>query len=286
MTWKLALRHLIRHWRVNLLLLTIMILGATLLASMPMLALSIARESFSQSLQGAPIHARNIIIQGKSKTDELPEEIELALGNLLHETISVREGDIMGFPIISKSKGDDLNLYPATLVLKLKSFDRLDERVRILEGQLPESAPLSDSAHNAPVYEAVIGAEAARRTGLELGDEVSPAGGSYHIRIVGIVEPLYPDADIWWGDGQLLPFSSWRRISFSPDVDEWNVSLLLTPEMMISKVRQAHYWRIILDHKKITATNAPLVREALTGLQSDLSDRDLMMRTELIDLIV
>ena len=285
MTWKIALRHLTRHWRLNLMLLTIMVLGASLLASLPMLAVIIAGESLSHTLESAPVHTRNIIVQGKSKTDEPPADIELSLGVLLQEMMAVREGDVIGFTIISKSDGTQLNLYPVTLILNLKSFDRLDERVRVLDGRLPQSGTVAGSAGGSPIYEAAIGAEAAGRTGFGLGDEVSPAGGSYHLRIVGIVEPIYPDDEIWWGDSQMTPFSAWRRIFISPDIDEWNISLLVHPSTMTSKVYHNQYWRVIVDHQKITASNAPSLRETLTGLQSILSEDGFVVKTELIDLI-
>jgi len=284
-TWKLALRHLSRHWRLNLMMLTIMVLGASLLASLPMLAVTIAGESLSHTLESAPVQARNIIIQGKSKTDEPPADIELSLGALLSEMMAVREGDVVGFTIISKSDGTQLNLYPVTLILNLKSFDRLDERVQVLDGRLPQSGTVAGNAGGSPIFEAAIGAEAAGRTGLGLGDEVSPAGGSYHLRIVGIVEPIHPDAETWWGDSQMTPFSAWRRIHISPDIDEWNISLLVHPKTMTSKIYHNQYWRVILDHEKITASNAPSLRETLTGLQSSLSEDGFVVRTELIDLI-
>ena len=109
MTWKLALRHLFRHWRLNLILLAVMVLGATLLASLPMLAITIAGASLSQTLESAPVNVRNIIVQGKSRTDEPPEDIEQSLGDLLQEMITVREGDVIGSPIISKSDGNQQN---------------------------------------------------------------------------------------------------------------------------------------------------------------------------------
>jgi len=282
MTWKIALQHLFLHWRLNLVLQIIMILGASLLSSLPMLAATIAGESLAQSLQSAPVHVRNIIVQGKSKTDELPREIEWSLGDLLKETIAVREGDIVGFPIISKSVGDDINLYPATLILNLKSFDHLEKRVGVLEGRLPE---MGSTSGNVSVFEAVIGTEAARRLGLGLGDEVAPAGGSYQLRIVGIVEPLNPDAELWWGDSQMTPFSAWRRIHISPDIDEWNVSLLVTPQTMTSRIYHNQYWRIILNKDAITASNAPAVSETLINLQSSLSEDGMVVRTGLINLI-
>jgi ABC-type lipoprotein release transport system permease subunit len=285
MTWKLALRHLSRHWRLNLVLLSIMILGAALLASLPMLAIAIAGESLTQSLDSAPIDVRNIIVIGKSKTDDLPEEIHLSLGEMVKETIAVREGDIVGFPIITKPDGEQLNLYPATLILDLRSFDRLEERVRVLEGRLPEPEPVFENDDTASTYETAIGVDAARRSGIGLGDEVSPAGGSYRLQIVGIVEPLHPNSEAWWGDSHLLPFSAWRRISISPDIDEWNISFLVHPKTMVSRIQHNQYWRIILNHDEITAANAPSVRETLIGLQSSLSEEDLVVRTGLVDLI-
>ena len=60
MIWKMALRHLIRNWRLNLVLLAVMAIGAALLASLPMLAGSIAEESLAHALLAAPIQERNI----------------------------------------------------------------------------------------------------------------------------------------------------------------------------------------------------------------------------------
>ena len=207
MIWKLALRHLSRNWWLNLVLLVVMVLGAALLASLPMLATTIAGESLSKSLENAPVHVRNIVVLGKSRTDELPEEVGIALGNIMGETITVREAEVIGFPIIYKPDATQINLYPATLIMNLRSFDRLEERVRVLEGRLPESKPVIERGEEAPIFEAAIGAEAARRMGISLEDRISPAGGSYHLRIVGIVKPLHPNSEVWWGDSQMMPFS-------------------------------------------------------------------------------
>ena len=134
-------------------------------------------------------------------------------------------------------------------------------------------------------YEAVIGSQASLRSGLELGDEVAPATGTYRLQVVGIVEPLDPNAEIWWGDRQLTPFSIWRRIHISPDIDEWNISLLVHPQTMRSRIYHNQYWRLILDHEKISASNAPTMRESLIELQSVLSEDEMILSTELIDSI-
>ncbi|KPJ89980.1 MAG: hypothetical protein AMJ53_15185 [Gammaproteobacteria bacterium SG8_11] len=285
MNWKLALRHLTRHWRLNLVLLIIMLLGASLLASLPMLAITIAGESFSQTLASAPVSERNIIIQGKMKHNELSDDVELALDELLLEVIAVREGDFIGFPVISKSDGSENNLYPATLVLNLRSFDRLEDRVRIIEGHLPEIRTDSSAENEEHVLEAAVGAEAAQRLMLEVGDEIVSAGGRYHLRIVGIIEPLNPQAEVWWEDEKMLAFSAWQRISFLPDIEEWNLSLIVPPQTMMLEVIHKHFWRVILDYEKITVLNSPDVRESLIGLQSSLSEEGMIMRTGLIDLI-
>ena len=285
MIWKLALRHLFRQWRINLILLIIMILGASLLASLPILAITIAGENLSQTLHNAPTHVRNMVIQGKSKSDELPESVELTLEALLVESMAVRESDLQGFTIIFRQDGTQLNLYPATLILNLRSFDRLEERVRVLDGRLPVPDPVAEKNDGSPIYETAIGQEAARRSGFKLGDEFSPLGGRYHLRIVGIVEPLNPDAEYWWGDRQMQPFLFWRRIYISPDIDEWNVSLIVHPKTMISKIYHNQYWRVILNQDAISASNAPSVRQTLVELQSNLSDDGFLLRTDLIDLI-
>ncbi len=286
MIWKLALQYFFRHWRLNLVLLIIMILGSAFLAGIPMVAVTIAGESLSQSLESAPVHVRNLIIEGKSRTDEPPEDVEQSVSSLLKEIMAVREGLVAAFPLIHKADGTEFDLFPATLVLDLRSYDLLQQRVRMLDGRLPDSDPVPVDAEMSPIFEAAIGVEAARRSGLAIGDLISPVSGSYHLIIVGIVEPLDPNAEIWWEDSQMLPFSAWRRVSISPDIDEWNISLLLHPGVMASRIRHNQFWRVILDHREITASNAPAVRETLTRLQSRLSEEGLVLNTGLIDLIV
>jgi putative ABC transport system permease protein len=285
MNWKLALQHLARHWRLNLVLLVVVLLGASMLASLPMLAVTIAGESFSQTLESTPVSERNIFIHGKMKHNELSEDVELALDDLLSEVIAVREGDDRGYPIISKSDGSKHNLYPATLVLNLRSFDRLEDRVRIIEGHLPEITTDLSPETEPPILEAAVGVEAAQRMGLGVGDEVVSLGDRYHFRIVGIIEPLDPLAEIWWEDKQMLPFSAWQRISFLPDIEEWNLYLIVPPQTMISDIYHKLFWRVVLDYEKITVLNSFDVRESLIGLQSSLSEEGMIMRTGLIDLI-
>ncbi|MHA2427771.1 MAG: ABC transporter permease [Candidatus Hermodarchaeia archaeon] len=285
MHWKLALQHLARHWRLNLVLLIVVLLGASMLASLPMLAITIAGESFSQTLESTPVSERNIFIQGKMKHNELSKDVELALDDLLMDVIAVREGDARGYPIISKPDGSEQNLYPATLILNLRSFEPLEDRVRIIEGHLPKSNSGLSPENEQPILEAAIGKEAAQRMKLGVGDEIFSAGGRVHLRIVGIVEPLHPHSEIWWEDTQMMSFSAWRRISFLPDIDEWNLSLIVPPQTMVSEIYHKHFWRVILDYEKITVLNTPDVRETLIGLQSSLSEDNMILRTGLVDLI-
>lgn len=285
MNWKLALRHLTRHWRLNLVLLIIVLLGASLLASLPMLAITIAGESFSQTLASAPVSERNLFIQGKIRHTHLSEDVELAFDDFLSEVIDVREGDFSGSPVISKPDGSENNLYPATLVLNLRSFDHLEDRVRIIEGRLPEIKTDLSAETEEHILEAAVGLGGAQRLKLEVGDEIASAGDRYHLRIVGIIEPLNPQAEVWWEDKKMLAFSAWQRISFLPDIEEWNLSLIVPPQTMISEVFHKHFWRVILDHEKITVLNSTDVRESLLGLQSSLSEEGMIMKTGLIDLI-
>jgi len=287
MFWKLALRHLTRHWRLNLILMCIMVLGAALLASLPMLAETIASESLAQTLEEASIQDRNIVIEGNSRTDTLPDDVKTTLGTLLKDSIAVREVEILALPKFFHSDGTEHDLHPATMILVPRSFDNLEERVNIVAGRLPEPAPknLTQGISGLPIIETAIGSETARRTGLVLGDEVSPMASRYHFRIVGIVEPLDPQDDAWWGDRQMLPFTTWRRIYISPDIDEWNLSLLVHPQTLISKMIHRQYWRIILDHKAITVSDAPQLQETLTSLQGEISDQRMVLRTGLTGLL-
>lgn len=288
MVWKLALRHLTRHWRLNLILLSIMVLGAALLSSLPMLAVTIAGESLALTLENAPVQVRNIVIRGKSKSDDLPENVEETIGPFLKDSLAVREGQIPALPIFFQGAGTERYLHPATMVLILRSFGSLEDRVRIIEGRLPEPGTMDPTRARGdiPIIEAAIGTETARRTGLVLGDEVSPMTSTYHLRIVGIVEPLDPKNQVWWSDNQMLPFTTWRRIYTLPDIDEWNISLIVHPQIKYSQIIHSLTWRLVVDHQLITVSNAPMLRKTLTALQSELSDQELILRTGLIDLIL
>jgi putative ABC transport system permease protein len=288
----LALRHLVRHWRMNLVVLAGLILGAALLAGLPMFAAVVAGRSLSQSLADAYAPARNLGIRGEQLADTHEDEIHAALGDLARDRVEIREVTVDAQRAIFRP-GEKQRINEI-LYLRLWSFDCGPlgafagstpgcSNVDLLAGRLPEGREPSTS-QVPPVLGAAIGLQAAEYMGLGLGDELAFEDDTYRVRIVGIVTPVDPNADMWWGDPALLPFNVEREETFT--VDNLYLSLFLPRETMIAHL-PAHdmYWRILLDQSAITTDNATMVRDQLVNLEARLGTDSVKLDTGLVELI-
>jgi putative ABC transport system permease protein len=278
-----ALRHLVRHWRMNLVVLAGMTLGAALLAGLPMMAAVIAGHNLSQSLSDAHVAARNLEIHGEQLTEAEQTTIHATLDDLVLNRIEIRDTTTEAQRIIFRPD-DQQRTVPEYLLLRFWSFDQLAENVELLAGRLPEMAAASDT-DTSPILEAAVGAEAAARMDLSLGDELVSEDETYRARIVGIVRPLDPNAEMWWGDWYLLPFSVWRE----PGVigpDTLSLSMLLPPEAMVAYVPSHDtYWRVLLDREAITTDEAATVHDQLVELGVRLGADFVKLETGLVELI-
>ena len=90
MSIRFAIRHLTRHWRINLAVLAVMVLCSTLLAGLPMYAAIIAGQSLTLSLTNAIAPVRNIEIATDELDDEKQAHLDAALGSLIDRQVEFR----------------------------------------------------------------------------------------------------------------------------------------------------------------------------------------------------
>ena len=125
----LALRHLRRHWRLNVAMLLCLTLASALLTSFAGYAQAIATRELKQSLDEARPTERNLLIRGTRYTfnDELYERLQETLGEALKEQLVIRH---------AMSPADqELPIEGAEQVialLDLYSFSMLAENVRVV----------------------------------------------------------------------------------------------------------------------------------------------------------
>ena len=282
---KLFFRHFKRHWQLNVLHFLSFWLCAGILASLPQLSVSIAGNSLAQFLSDITVPNRNLSIVGNADTDTIPPEIELGLGDLFQEAITVRQAKYPAHSVIFHPDGTAEEIYPVTIIMDLWSFDQPEKRFSLVGGRLPSNSVTIANLEslNFPVYEAVIGEDAATSSKLVIGDYIASSNNQFLVRVVGIVSPNDPNSEIWWGDSRLTPFNMWRRVYTSPDIDEMNISMILHPETMSSRLTRALEWRVILDHQKINTTNIEFISTKIKELQGRLKGLDLTLKTDLLN---
>ena len=282
MVFRFAARHLARHWRINLAVLAVMVLCSSLLAGLPMYAAMIAGQSLTLSLASAFAPVRNLEIATDNLDDEQRARLDAVLGNLVDRQVEIRAAVVDVERTIYQPQHDISRRIHEVLFLRLWSFP-LEDDVRLVSGRFPRAEPIVVDSHS--VVEAVVGARAAEHMSLELGDEVAMENEPQHrVRIVGIVTPIDPESEIWWGDPTLLPFNV-ERIG-TADVDSLYLSLIVCPETMSNEVpNHDASWRFLLHWDQISADGALVLRDGLVGLANVLSAQDARLRTGLVDLI-
>ncbi|MCP4425117.1 MAG: hypothetical protein GY803_11530, partial [Chloroflexi bacterium] len=164
-----TLRRLLRHWRLNLLVLSGLTLTAALVAGLPMYATAIAARSLHQALDAAPAFSRNIsmVSEGNILNASLAKLVDETLGDLILKRIDVRSAMLNGdIPAHATKANAPIN------AVQLWAFNELDEHVNIIAGRFPNHIEPSGGAagmFQAIQLEAVIGVRAQEQTGLEIG---------------------------------------------------------------------------------------------------------------------
>jgi len=305
-----AVRHFVRHWRINLVVLVGLVLGCTLLSALPIYASQIAGKSLVLSLEQAYASERNLKLSGVPASQRAWAEgaglgLSTALGDLLQSWIEIREATIDAERAVysPKGTGDDFVQRPVheMLYLHFWSLDvpdsDLSEHVRLVSGRWP-GAPqpeemclaCSPGVVPVPLVEAAVGSDAAAVLGLRLGDELLRCSdlnddACFWVRITAILTPRDPYHDVWWSDPSLPTFSVERVPSMSR-VDDLYLSLVVTTKVMDEYLPDhTLHWRVLLDWRAITADRAESVREQLINLTAGFSASSVAAHTGLVQLI-
>jgi putative ABC transport system permease protein len=285
--FSLALRHLRRHWRMNIAVLLGLTLAVALLASLPVYAVAVAARELDQDLQEARPTERNLLISGTRYTfnDELYEQLRASLGEPFQDRLVVRQATLAADPLSPA----ELKQHKAVSFLEVNSFDKLSDMVRLVEGRLPDQIRLEEALPDRPApVEAIIGAGAAELTGYGVGDRLTANNAFHRLDIVGIVEPLDPYDDIW---GEDLSAFSIAIDTSDPNVDTVTLPLIIASTSMRSNFkfvpifRHSVLWRILLNHKALSVDNAQAFHADLINLQTQLGTRYATISTGLVRIL-
>jgi putative ABC transport system permease protein len=261
-------RHLLRHWRLHLIILMFLVLASALVAGLPMYAKAIAAQGLRQAVDEAAPSERNLLLsastyRGARLTSAAYGDLQDALGDLVKRRVEVREAMVN----LRRSPGlpRDLHKRQPTSV-RLYAFDSLSTYIRVVEGRLPEHVEPKTQAEalHPPVMEMVIGAQSAAESGLSIGDWLTATSGA-EIRIVGIVAPLDPADDVWWG--LEAPFGF--RIPFLGDEDIFTLPAITSLQSLRTYfVFHQASWRVLLDRGQITADRVDQIEAGLTRVET------------------
>jgi len=284
-----ALRHLHRHWRLNLAVLLCLTLASALLGSFSGYTEAIATRELNQNLDEARPAERNLLITGTrySFSEELYERLQEILGNALRDRLVIRH---------AASPADHQPLIEGTIrkrvvtLLDVYSFNKLSENVRLVEGRLPAQVLLRE-AHGSwrpPPIEAVIGVRAAEQSGYGVGDRLTASKTYHRLDIVGIVEPLDPHDDVW---GEDLSAFDVATVTGDLNTDAIALPLIIAPASMQSSYPDRPIflhvvsWRITLNHQLISADRAEGLHSDLINFQTQSATKRAAISTGLVRIL-
>ncbi len=276
-----TVRHLRRHWRLNIAVLLCLTLASALVAGLSSYAAAAAARELEQSLDEVRSTERSLLITGTRYTfsEKLYDLLQESLGSFLKDRMVIRY-------VTSPADGPSVIKGQVVALLDVYSFNKLPENIRMIEGRLPDSVRLreAEDSWRPPPIEAVIGARAAEQSGYGIGDRLTGSGTFHRLDIVGIVEPLDPNDDVWgedWGafairdldtDGIALPLiidSVSMRSSYPAEPIFWHeVS-----------------WRITLNHHLISVDQAAALHSGLINFQTQSATKRATLATGLVQIL-
>ena len=284
---ELTLRHLRRHWRLNLAVLLCLTLASALLATLSGHGAAIAAQELSRTLAAAGPAERTLLITATPSTfrDELYASLQQSLGKTLKDRLVIRHAVLPADPPPSNVGADH---EPVLEHLDVYSFDPLAENVRVVEGRLPAQAGMNTAVGNwPPPVEAVIGQRVAGQAGVGIGDRLT-ANRLYHrLDIVGIVEPIDPDDDLWGGDLRAFAVVTGTR-DFDPDA--MALPLIIAPESMQSSLGRpvfAHEisWRVTLNTRRLSPATAEALYADLVNFRAQSASQGATTSTGLLHIL-
>jgi hypothetical protein len=285
----LTFRHLRRHFHIHAAVLLCLTLASALLVSLSGYSAATAARELSQTLALAPPTQRNLLITGSRYTfsEELYEGLEERLGEVLKERLVIRHVTLAADaqPAIAATSQDR-----SVDLVQVFSFSRLSDHVRLVEGRLPVQVDLNEAqgSWRPPPIEAVIGVRAAEQSGYAIGDRVEASKGYHRLDIVGLVEPLDLQADVW---GEDLRAFEVNLDPADPDAGPIPLPLIIAPASMRSVypdvpifIHQVS-WRITLNHHLISVDRAGPLRSDLINFQTQSGTVGARTSTGLIQLL-
>ena len=274
----ITLRHLIRHWRLNLTVLLSLALGSTILISLSGYEAAISNQELQRALTLASPAGRSLLITGSLYTfdETLYQNLQNSLGTVFKERIEIRHATLQADPQpAARLSFNRIDVY---------SFDSIGGHVRIVEGRLPEPLHLSEAVGPAPPQvEAVIGVQAAEQAGYRIGERITATNLYHRFKIVGIVEPIDDNDDAWGGD-----LSAFR---ISGDMSGKEVlPLIIAPESMRSNLLKPIFphqisWRITLDTEHIQSEQVNNLRANLINFEAQAGTRGAVSTSDLVHIL-
>lgn len=290
-------RHMVRLWSLYALVIILLTLSAALVSAVPLFAQQLADTALNRELRNTPVPRRNVLLQSTTQRTFIPfDRLERALGPLYVDRFEVRQALVLMQSTVYR--GDQVLPIDRELlnILNFNLFGIVGvaEHVRVVDGRLPASTlpqpvpPLQFREDPDPLrIEGAIGPDVAELLGLEVGDSFFSLDRAWEFEIVGIVEPINPTDERWWGDEQLLPFNFWRRISFDPDLVEVNSGVIIPPETLSNAFTNSiRSWRVLVDTTQIHAGNAARIESDLRRLETLVTGSSVTMNTGLTDLLI
>lgn len=284
-----ALLRLRRHWRSSLAVLLCMTLSSALAVSFSSYAGAVAQRELNQSLEEADPAERNLLITGTrySFSEELHRRLEEILGPVLEDWLVIRHA---WSPADQPTEAETKGMVQDVSALDIYSFSGFAEHVRVIEGRLPAQVRLWEAVASwrPPPMEVVIGRGAAQQSGYGIGDRLTGSKTYHRLEIVGIVEPVDPDGDVWGED--LRAFEIIGDVPGLP-ADTIALPLIIDPSSM-----QSYYpdrpvflhdvsWRITLKRGAITAAQARELSADLVNLQTQSATIRATISTDLVQIL-
>jgi hypothetical protein len=242
-----SFRRIVRHWRINLLIFSGLVLAGAIVAGLPVYARYIAAQSLVRSLADEPAFSRNILLTAPPSVTSfnaaLNQVVVDELGFMVLEQLEVRQQETDAFlapdgETVPGTRGDPVRVW---------SLGSISQSTTIAAGRYPNhTLPLTGAAaliEPQPV-EAAVGLAAAEAAGLAVGDVLFTEGEFIQFTIVGIIAPLDPDDERWFAD--LRPF----ELEIQPGLNE---DIIITP-LVLNPASVGEYfsnaersWRLVVD---------------------------------------
>jgi cell division protein FtsX len=295
----LIVRHLRQHGPLYLAFSLGLILAAAMMAGLPLYGDALGTQGLHDmvaSYKAPP--ARHLLVsatEGARLDEALYDVVAGKLGDVLVERVDVRQ---IKLPIhLEPHQMAQPRSAHKIHYVRLWAFEELDQRVRAVEGRLPvyqapaESAKLADSAGSAsppplPALEVAVGIDGIQRTELGVGDTVTVTTpqGPMNVKVVGILEPLDPKDDRWWGDH--TTFGIHIKL-VGKNLELITVSLFLPPQAIEDWFPDHNLcWRLLVDSDRITVANVQPVQETLASLGTQLRNYGAELQSRLPQILL